>query len=394
MKEQFSPRRTSIDHPPLHAAGEMSVLELIATLGLEKRLLIGLTVSGVVLAIATALLLPRKFVADTLVLPPQQQNAGVGALAQLGALAGVVGATASLKSPDEMYVELLKTRKVQDALTDRFKLLEHYGVDSRDSVREKIDDAVAISLDKKTGLIKLAVKDADGTFAANLANAHVDELRKLLTEIAINESQQRRAFFEQQVEGASKRLSEAEDLFRQEQARSGMVVSDALAESKIRAGLELRSQIAAREVQLQAQKRFTTANHPETRRLASELGALRHQLDTVERGADSTARSGMGGLDAVKAYRNLKTQEAALEALIRQHEIAKLDESRDGPLLQQVDQAIVPEHPSIPNRFAIVIGGALASFFVAVFICIVKISLFATSGKVPDSQEIKNNRLD
>jgi tyrosine-protein kinase Etk/Wzc len=229
---------------------------------------------------------------------------------------------------------------------------------------------VSMAVERKTGLITVAVDDQDAAFAASLANGHFEELRKLLATLAITEAQQRKQFYEQQVAKARDALAQAEQVFRQAQAEGGMVVSTTLAEAGVRAGIELRSQIATKETQLAAVSRFATEQSPERQRLAAELGALRQQLARLEQGDAGLATSAQRGQKALLAYRNMKVQEASLDALIRLYEVARVDESRDGPLIQQVDRADVPERFAKPSRAGMVLRGAFISLVAAVVLAL------------------------
>lgn len=350
----------------------MSFLELITAIGEQKRLFLWFVLSGTIAAAMVVTLLPREYTAGTLLMPPQQQGGAAGALAQLGALAGVATSSIGVKAPDEMYIALLKSRRVQEALVKRFDLRKRYDTTTLDDTRKALSSNVSINSDKKSGLITVAVDDQDAKVAADLANAHVEELSRLLEILAVTEAQQRRQFFEQQVTHARRTLVDAELKFRIEQAKHGLVVSQLLAETALRASVELRSQIAMREVQLQAMRRFATERNPEALRVASELGALRQQLNIIEQGDGKQQAVSEGASLAVNAYREMKVREAALEALIRQFEVAKVDEAREGPSLQVVDKAILPELPSKPKRAVVVIIAFLASAMLATVVALVR----------------------
>jgi tyrosine-protein kinase Etk/Wzc len=351
-------------------SGSDIALDALALLGSQKWLFFIVLLSGLGLSVYQALHEPRLYTASTIIMPPQQQqSSAAGALAQLGALAGMAGAGVG-KAPDELYLSLLKTRRMQDALIERFKLKAHYGKSSQAETRFMLTKTVSMAVERKTGLITVAVDDQDAAFAASLANGHFEELRKLLATLAITEAQQRKQFYEQQVAKARDALAQAEQVFRQAQAEGGMVVSTTLAEAGVRAGIELRSQIATKETQLAAVSRFATEQSPERQRLAAELGALRQQLARLEQGDAGLATSAQRGQKALLAYRNMKVQEASLDALIRLYEVARVDESRDGPLIQQVDRADVPERFAKPSRAGMVLRGAFISLVAAVVLAL------------------------
>lgn len=339
---------------------EISFTDVLVILGQEKKLLLTVFLAVSCLSLAVALLYPRSFVASTMLLPPQQQSSSAAAaLAQLGALGGMAGGVAGVKSPDEMYVALLKSRSVQGELIDQFKLKERYGEATLEQTRKELSSRVNISSDKKSGFITIEVSDIEADFSAKLANAHVGELRKLLNRLAITDAQQRRLFFDQQVNKSKAALNAAESKFRLAQSTSGLVVSQALAEAGVKEGAQLRGQIAAREVQQQTLARFATPEHPEVQRVSAELAALRKQLSTIEQGTGKASINHASGTQAVQAFRDMKVQEAMLESLIKQLEMARADEAKEGPLLQQVDVATPPERPSKPKRSTILLIGIM-----------------------------------
>jgi tyrosine-protein kinase Etk/Wzc len=240
--------------------------------------------------------------------------------------------------------------------------------------RKSLDENVKVASDKKSGLISLEVTDKDPQFSAKLANAYVDELGKVLGGLAVSEAQQRRKFFELQVTQIKEQLAKNEISFRQAQAQSGMQVTQALAETGVKASVELRQQIATREVQLQSLRTtYATDKNPDVIRLSSELAALRGQLSKLENGSGGSGGAIAEGKEsagqvAVRAYRDVKVQEAMLDVMIRQYELARVDESREGPLLQQVDVASVPERKSGPKRSLIVLGGLMLGLFLGLCI--------------------------
>lgn len=358
---------TPMDHAQEDDDGP-GLLDLLIALGEGKHMIAAVTALATAAGLAAAFLMTPVYTARTLLLPPQQQqSAAVSALANLGALAGVAGAAAGIKSPDEMYVAFLSSERLENAIIERFKLKERYDKKYLVETRKQLETNVRVASNKKSGLISIDVDDKDPAVAAQIANAFVEELRTLLGTLAVSEAQQRRQFFEQQVDKAKEQLARAESSFKLAQQRSGLQVTQALAETGIRASVELRTQIASREVQLQALRgSYATAQNPDVVRLASELAALRGQLARQEKGSpDSPGAAAPGASptgaveqDAVRAYRDVKVQEAMLDVLIRQYELARVDESREGPLLQQVDVASPPERKSKPRRSLIVLAAA------------------------------------
>jgi len=290
-------------------------------------------------------------------------------------LAGIAGSAAGIKSPDEMYVAFLQSVTLQNALIEKFKLKERYEAKTLTDTHLKLKELVKISSDKKSGLISIEADDKDPAFAAELANAHVEQLKHMLGHLAVTEAQQRRLFYEQQLLKTQDALAQAEADFRAAKESSGMQVTAVIAESGVRASAELRAQLAAREVQLQALSRFATPQNPDLQRISSELSAMRAQLAKQEQGSGTSGQATPTQQAAVKAYREIKAREAMMGVLTAQYESARVDEAKEGPLVQQVDVATAPERKSKPKRALIVIIATLAGLFLGLLVAFIQHAL-------------------
>lgn len=69
-----------------------------------------------------------------------------------------------------------------------------------------------------------------------------------------------------------------------------------------------------------------------------------------------------------RPFRDVRIQEGILAAMMRQYEIARIDEARDGPLFQQIDVAIPPEHRSKPKRTMMVLIAGVYGLAFGVFL--------------------------
>lgn len=372
---------SAIDHPdvlsPTLAAPEgdgpsIRLTDLLVWLGEGKRRIAGVTAVAAVGAVVAVLLMPSVYTARATLLAPgsQQQSGSAAALAALGSLGGLGGGLGA-KSPDELYVSLLKSDSVQRALASRFDLMQRYKVKNYESLRKEMAGYIRITADKKSGLLTVEVDDKDQQFSADLANAHATEVAKVLGRLAVSEAQQRRVFFEQQLKDTKENLIQAEQLLRTVQEKSGMVVLDKQAEAIITGVAQLKAQIAEREVRLRVLRTGATSENPDVQRLNSELAGLRAELTRMESASSAAATGSIdipvgklpaASVDYIRARREVKFQETLLESMLRQFEIAKLDEAKEGPALQQVDIALPPDRKSKPSRAVTVLATTLLAF--------------------------------
>ena len=346
----------------------LGLTELLTWVGESKRLIATVTLIAAVVSAGVAFLLPKTYTAHATMLAPgsQQQSSSAAALAALGSLGGIVGSAA--KSPDELYVALLKSDSVQRALAERFDLRTRYDVKNYETLRKEMPKYIRVASDKKSGLISVDVDDEAPQFAADLANAHAGEITKVLGRLAVSEAQLRRVFFEKQLTETKEKLIKAEQNLRSVQEKSGVIVLDKQAEALITGAAQVRALIAEREVQLKVLRTSATEQNPDVIRLNSELRALRVEMARMESSQGGSTGSSVdipvgklpeAGIEYVRARRELKLQEALLETMIRQFEAAKLDEAKEGPALQVVDVALPPDRKSKPSGMLFTLAGAM-----------------------------------
>jgi tyrosine-protein kinase Etk/Wzc len=308
----------------------------------------------------------------------------------LGALAsGGLG----LKNPNDMYVALLTSRTVEDGMIDRFGLMQEYHAKRMSSARKALEHRTSVVAGSKDGLIRLTIEDGEAKRAAELANGYVEEFRKLSASLAITEAARRRLFFEQQLQQAKNSLTVAEEAMAKTQRSTGVLQIDSQARTLIESAAILRAEVVAKQVQIEGMRSFATDDNPELVLAKQELAALQAQLQKLGAQNDdssdlnlSKGRATQAGMEYLRRYRDLKYQETVFELLAKEFEIAKLDEAREGSIIQVVDAAVIPDNKSFPPRTLIVIGTTILGFFVAVFWVFVR-ERSAHAFEMPENRE-------
>ena len=146
---------------------EIHLLDILAALARQKKILITVPLITGVLAIAAAFLIKPTFSSTAVILPPQQQSSGVAAmLGQLGGLAGAAGSIAGLKNPNDLYVAMLQSRTIADKLIINFDLKKRFDVKTLDDARKRLDRIVTV-VSEKAGTISVLVEHEDPKFAAD-----------------------------------------------------------------------------------------------------------------------------------------------------------------------------------------------------------------------------------
>jgi len=362
---------------------EASLLDIVVLLVGNKLFITRFVFAAALVAIVVSFLLPARYEAKIVLLPPAQNSSlgsallgQVGNAGSLGSLgAALASGTLGIKTPADMYVALLTSRTVEDAMIKRFGLMAEYDKKTISGARKEFERRTTAVAGAKDGMIRISLEDGDPNRAAELANGYVEEFRKLSATLAITEAAQRRLFFEQQLQQAKDNLTAAEEAMRKTQQSTGVLQIDSQARSLIESAAVLRAQVVAKEVQIQSMRSFAAEDNPALILAKQELAALQTQLEQLagsqnDAGSDINLSKGRvtgAGLEYLRRFRDLRYNETVFELLAKEFEVAKLDEAQEGAIVQVVDAAVPPDQRSSPLRTLIVIGMTILAFFVAVF---------------------------
>ncbi|HUF81703.1 MAG TPA: Wzz/FepE/Etk N-terminal domain-containing protein [Burkholderiales bacterium] len=354
--EQSSPESF---HQPM---AETSLLDLVLVIAEHLRLVVAVPLCVGLVALGVSFLIPPTYTATTKLLPPQQQQGLMSMLAsQLGALAGPAAAVAGVKNPSDVYVAMLKSRTIADRLIERFGLHRQNDLKFNEQASNGLRARTRVT-SGRDGLIVVTVDDPSAERAAALANAYVEELSLMTQEVAITEASQRRVFFERHLKNSRDELMRAEVALRK--AGINEATLNVVPSSAIEFVANLKARVTAQEIKLAVMRGSMTESSPEFMQASSELAAMRAQLAKAEQNDQSKA--GERGAEYIPRLRNFKYHEALFEMMAKQYELARLDEAREGAVIQVIDKALPPQFKSKPNKTQIAVIATLVAFFLTV----------------------------
>lgn len=340
---------------------EVTLLDVLQTILENLRLLVLGPLAVGAIALCVSFLIPPTYTAKTQFLPPhQQQIAAASVFSSLGSLGGLAGAVSGIKNPADQFLAYIKSVTLQDALVERFNLQERYDTDTKVETRKELSKNVRAA-SGKDGLISIEVDDEDPHFAAQLANAHIEELAKLLSRLAISEAQQRRLFFEKQLIQSNEKLIKSEIALKATGVSGSVLKTNLASATATVAGLQ--AAVTAQEVKLGAMRSYYSETAPDFMQAKNELANLRAQLAKQGKDTPSVGSNAETEGDYITKYREFKYHETLFELFSKQFELAKLDEAREGALIQVLDEGKAPERKSKPKRATIAMIAFLAAGF-------------------------------
>jgi len=403
-------RVTEIRNPPAYSGTSGIESEPVRVVWLrllwsERRFLLRAGISGLVLSLLVAFLLPVRYESQTRLMPPEQQ--GGSGLAMLAALASKGGGSDSssssssdsvlgggglgrvatdflgLKTSGALLVDILHGPTVQDSLVQKFDLRSRYHTRYWQSARRILDSYTTIKEDRKSGVISVAVSDRDPRMAQEMAQAYVEALNTLLAEVSTSSARRERMFLEQRIKTVKASLDAASQEFSTYASKTGALDVPSQTKAMVESEASLEGQLIAAESELQGLEQIYTGNNIRVRTLRARVAELKQQVENFSGNKDdpdssqsqitgdlpSLRKLPLVGVRWANLYRESKIQEAVYAMLTQEYEYAKIQEAKETPTVEVLDAALLPETKSFPPRGAItVLGCFLAFFFAAVFV--------------------------
>lgn len=195
---------------PQSSEDEINLIDLLIVLAKHKKMILSVTFFAALLASGISLLLPNIYTGTAKILPPQQSQTSASALlGQLGGLAGLAGGVMGIKNPTDSYIAMLKSRTLNETIAKRFNLQQAYEEKTFTDTLKELESNSTFTVGKD-GVISVEISDRDPKRAADMVNAFIEELAKLMQNFALTDASQKRVFFEQQMKQAKDKLTNSE----------------------------------------------------------------------------------------------------------------------------------------------------------------------------------------
>lgn len=343
---------------------------------------------GLLLSLAAAFLIPKRFESVARLMPPDQSNSGTAMLAALtGGLGGGKGTTLSglagdllgLKSSGDLFIGVLQSRTVEDELIHHFDLQKLYRDRHIEDARKDLEAKTSISADRKSGIISIQVTDRDPQRAAAMAQDYIDQLDRVVVQLNTSSAHREREFLEQRLVQVHTDLETAERKFSEFASKNTAIDIPAQGKAMIEAAAALEGQLIGTQTELESLRQIYTENNVRVRAAQARVDELRRQIQKIGGTSAGTTQANSSdqsipsirelpvlGVPYADLYRTTKVQEAIFETLTEEYELAKVQEVKETPSVKVLDSPDVPDKKSFPPRVLIVLLGTVLSASLAV----------------------------
>ena len=350
---------------PAAVDDRVDLIELAVRLLVEWRLWLIASAIFFLLGVGIIYSITPLFEAKAAILP--QSKTGVS---------GVAALLGGHSSNSDMYLGLLASRSVEDAVIDSVHLEDVYKVRSRELARKLLADRSVFKVGTDT-LISIKVRDQNGQVAMQIANAYLDALERFQDATAAHSADVRSRFFQAELAKEETALANSEDALKKVQMQTGVIEPIAQTQIGLNQLAQTRAQVTALKVQLSSLLLGASEQNPQVLQLRAEIASLEQQVRQMEASGknqnanDPSVRSMPGlNLDFANKYRDVQYHEALMKALTTQYQVARLDANFGEATFDVVDRGVVPEHKAWPPRLLLLIGDVIVSSLLGVLLVV------------------------
>lgn len=362
------------------------LLDYLIILAKDSRLIIIVSAAVTVMTYLYLFCTANIYTATARLLPPQQNLTMSAQLLDTlgsrvspgsgggGGMSSLASNLLGLKSPGDLYVAMMTSNTVLDHLIERFNLRE-LKTKSLEDTRKALSKRVKIHVGNKDNIIVISVTHTNPKLAAELANAFIEELDRLLQGLALQEAKGRLAFLEKERLQASQNLTKAEESLRLFSEKNSVLLIDTQTKGVIEYIARLRAEIDAKEVNIKVLRQQATPFNYDVVRMETEVKGLKEKLHNAEAQWEncvsnvclpSNKTPGLG-LEYIRLLRETKFQESLYQLFTRMVEIARMDMVRDVAVVQVLDPAMPPERRANKRVFPSLLAGMI-TFCTMIFV--------------------------
>jgi uncharacterized protein involved in exopolysaccharide biosynthesis len=361
----------------------------------RRHMLARVTAVALLVSLAISFTIPREYKSTTSIMPPDQQGSSAMMMAALASRSANVGALGSLASSflgghssSALFIELLRSGTVSGDLIDRFNLQHVYRKHYRIDAAKHLARLTKITEDKKSGVITIAVEDRSRVRARDLAQAYLDELNKLVASTNTSAAHRERVFIEQRLHAAQINLEQAELDLSQFSSKSSAIDIKEQTRAMVAAGARVQAELLVEQSGLQSLRQIYGDGNVRVRETRARIASLQSELAKMTGSSAAALPENLHGEQAdlnagggelylplrqiprlavpyADLYRGVKVQEALVELLTQQYEMARIDEAKDVPVVSVIDAPAIPEKKSFPPRLLPTLLLTLLSFAAA-----------------------------
>ncbi len=328
--------------------------------------------------------LPLTYSSDVKILPPDNEsNNTLGMLLNNSGLENLVGS--SFGGDSQLYAQIIKSRAVLDKVISDCSLKEFWQEDNLSKVRAKLKNILDVSVNKE-GIIKVEVALSTpplsrfsnnieyAELSAKIANSITSALDAVIRKKMNSKSYSARVFIEGQINETKEQIKQAEIKLKDFQLKNKTISLPDQLRSSLEAAAKVKSEIIFTEIKLDQLKREINTSSSVIKGLEDKLSTLEKKYKEFEIGNSQPDYFPPFGnvpeisIQLAELTRELKILNEVYTLLQKEYYKELINEKKNVPVVQILDEAVVPDTETKPRTALISVTAGMIGFFVIILI--------------------------
>ena len=363
--------------------------ETINTILLNLKSILKITVaSSVIIFLILLFIYPHTYQSTVSILPPERNSSmnGLGNLISGKDFSDLFTASISNAS-SQLNIEILKSRSAAIYVLKKLKLQNLYDKKDINHAAKKLSDNLEIDLNKE-GIIRLSVlvktnpipwffddENSKKKLSAELSNTFIEALDKINREKLVSKSKRVRIFVEEQLKQTKIKLDSVELALMDFQRKYKTISLPDQIKSAIETAVQLKTEIAKTEVEFGLLQYNVNQSDQLYNSLKKRLEQLRLQYKNIELGTEDYFIAfkdvPLIGKELSVLMREVKIQNEVYLLLQQQFYKEKIQENRDLPTVEILDEAVAPTSKDSPRTIISSVMSGVFIFLLVSFIFVV-----------------------
>ncbi len=353
----------------------MSYHQILNIIIFNRKIILRVTIfSTILLFLLLYFVYPITYKAEATLLPPSDEsnNSNLSAILSGSNFTNLLGGNSSANS--QLYMEVLKSRSASEYVVKKDNLFDYLDskniYDAADKLSKKLnvevtkEGIIKLSIDVKTKIIPMLFDDRDSIkkFAAKITNSFVTALDQLNKQKLSSKAKRAREYIESQIVITRASLDSVENALSNFQQKNKTFSLPEQVSASIDAAAKIKSEITKTEIEIGMLKQNLRADNKAILSLQSKLSEFRQQFNKMEMGSADYLLAFKDvpalGKELTELLREVKIQNEVYQVLQQQYYQELIQEQKDIPTIEVLDEAIPPLKASSPRVvFSTVLGG-------------------------------------
>lgn len=375
----------------------MTLHDIIHVLLINWKRILKITLgSAIVIFFYLWLISPATYNAPVTILPPAEadQISGLGSILS-GSGVGDFLTGKFAPGNSQLFIQILKSRTAAEYVIRKNNLIEFYDVESEYEAIRKLQNDLSMDLSKEgvitlsvnvsTGFVPKIFSDLDSikNLSASISNSFVEALDNINREKVSYKAKRAREYIEEQLLQTKTELDSAEMKLMKFQKENKTISLPEQLTSAIESAARLKAEIVNTEIEIALLEPNSRPDNKNLLALKKRLNQLQKEYENFDIDSDDylLAFSNVPelGMELAKLMRTIKIKNEVYILLQQQYYKERIQENRDVPTIDILDEAIPPKRQLSPRLgYTTAVGSIFVLLIVSLFFVIKekKISIF------------------